>query len=130
MLEDLLSLLGHQVIAVADAEAGLARLKAARFDVLLTGLHLPGMSGLALAGQVRIQAPAVRIVIASGAPASDPEFQASGYRTLLKPYKVEQLQAALALSMAQRESASCYPGKNFTLKCCHRRGGFNSQNLL
>ncbi|MBC7454210.1 MAG: response regulator, partial [Massilia sp.] len=96
MLEELLVLLGHQVVSVADAEAAEALFSPGRFNVLLTDFHLPGMSGLALAARLRARAPGLKVVIASGALASEPETVAAGYRTLLKPYKVEQLQATLA----------------------------------
>jgi len=58
--------LGHDVLEAEDAEAALALLEGGRFDVMLTDLSLPGMSGDALAAQVLAQYPGLGIIFASG----------------------------------------------------------------
>lgn len=67
----LIELLGHRVTAVADGEAAATQIEDSRFDLLLTDLTLPGMSGLDLARLAKQRAPAMRRVIASGYSRSD-----------------------------------------------------------
>jgi DNA-binding response OmpR family regulator len=48
-LKELLTLYGHTLIVVTDGEKGLAELKSTPFDLMITDLGLPGMSGWDLA---------------------------------------------------------------------------------
>lgn len=52
---------GHAVSAVASAEEALDQLDQKEFDVVLSDIDLPGMSGIALAKELatRVQAPGV-----------------------------------------------------------------------
>jgi CheY-like chemotaxis protein len=58
--------LGHQAVAVPDAEMALARLKIESFDAVMTDIRLPGMSGIELARLLVKDYPTVPVVIASG----------------------------------------------------------------
>jgi CheY-like chemotaxis protein len=58
--------LGHQTVAVADAEQALARLKNERFDAVMTDIRLPGMSGIELTRSLVRDYPTLPVVIASG----------------------------------------------------------------
>jgi len=87
----LLRHLGHEVLEAGDAEAALA-LIARGSDLLITDVHLPGMSGDALAAQARAMAPAIRIVFATGTGevANWPDAV-----VLRKPYGLDALLAVL-----------------------------------
>ena len=41
--------LGHEVVAVAEAEKAVAELKRTSFDAVMTDIRLPGISGIELA---------------------------------------------------------------------------------
>src|SRR5262249_61985676 len=60
--------LGYQVLAETDPMAALAALRAApdRFDLLLTDLTMPTMSGLELLREVRQVRPDLPVVLATG----------------------------------------------------------------
>lgn len=88
--------LGHEVAAVASAEAALPQLAAQAFDVLFTDVSLPGMSGVELARQAKRDAPVLELLFATGYGDDlirNLEFPA---RSLQKPYDIEQLQQALS----------------------------------
>ena len=54
---------GHAIEAFATGEEALSRLSAHEFDILLTDLHLPGISGFdVICGARRIQ-PGIRTII-------------------------------------------------------------------
>ena len=95
LLEELLTLLGHQVTSAADAEEGLRLFKPGQFDALITDLNLPGMSGIELAAQLRAAAPSLRVIVASGAGLVNGEPGGEQYTSLPKPYRVDQLQRIL-----------------------------------
>jgi DNA-binding NtrC family response regulator len=44
---------GHEVVACADGAAAVTRLQAARFDLLITDLKMPKMTGIELLGEAR-----------------------------------------------------------------------------
>jgi PAS domain S-box-containing protein len=89
---DLLAYLGHDVIAVASAEAAMAQLSH-DVHVLLTDLQLPGIQGNDLAQVARARFPHIKVLLASGYGAA---LTVAGAATLPKPYTLENLRAALA----------------------------------
>jgi len=90
---ELLELLGHQVCACGDAASALHALASGTFDVMLTDISLPDLSGEVLAAQARALHPALRVIFASG---QTPQFAMARAQLLMKPFSIEQLVAALA----------------------------------
>jgi signal transduction histidine kinase/DNA-binding response OmpR family regulator len=88
---ELLMVLGHQVQSALSAEAALALPEKEAFQVLLTDINLPGMSGIELARTLLEQLPQLRIIFASGygnVPPDELGFQAA---FLPKPYNVVRM---------------------------------------
>jgi CheY-like chemotaxis protein len=100
--------LGHQVVAVAEAEIAIVRLKNQRFDAVMTDIRLPGMSGLELARSLIKDYPTLPIIICSGYGALSTEFLlGEKQRTVLmlpKPYDLPDLERTL------NEAAAIGPG--------------------
>jgi len=96
---DMLERLGCTVDAVGSGEQALELLDKGRsFEVLLTDLGLPGMSGEELASEVRRRFPRLPVVIASGYGRSGPQaagMQAEALQFISKPYSSVDLQQAL-----------------------------------
>jgi CheY-like chemotaxis protein len=65
-LAELLSLLGHEVVAVASGREALARLTQRSFDAALLDFAMPEMNGLELARQLRQTAPRLRLALVTG----------------------------------------------------------------
>ena len=66
---------GHEVDAVADADAALARIDGgAPYDVVVTDLYLPGVRGDELARHVHSRTPTARFVFHTGAAPQDGSF--------------------------------------------------------
>jgi CheY-like chemotaxis protein len=86
--------LGHQVAEAGSAEEGMAQLRTAGVDVLVTDLGLPGVSGAAFAQQVRASWPGIGIVFATGRDSVLTEGL-DGAVLLRKPYDTAGLAAAL-----------------------------------
>jgi len=66
VLVEFLQQVGHHAVAVTDAEKAIVELESRPFDVLLTDVRLPGMSGIALAKDAVKRWPQLGIVISSG----------------------------------------------------------------
>ncbi|MGF6753730.1 response regulator [Paraburkholderia sp. GAS42] len=65
-MRDLLVAFGLQCTAVHSAEEAIELVPAQRYDVLLTDITLPGMSGSDLARTLRRVQPGIRVVLVSG----------------------------------------------------------------
>ncbi|MDP1840046.1 MAG: response regulator [Reyranella sp.] len=93
-VSDMLVRLGCSVAGVGSAEQALDLLtRDGSFDLLLTDLGLPGMSGEELAAEVHRRLPSLPVIIASGY--GRPEGQADGHQFITKPYSAIDLQQAL-----------------------------------
>lgn len=96
---DMLEQLGCFVSGVGSGEQALELLtRGGAFDLLLTDLGLPGMSGEELASEVRRRFPRLPVVIASGYGRSGAQaagMQAEGLQFVAKPYSSIDLQQAL-----------------------------------
>jgi CheY-like chemotaxis protein len=96
--------LGHEVVAVAEAEKAIAELKVAKFDAVMTDVSLPGMSGIQLARELVKSFPNLPVVISSGYGALDVDsLLADGISTVFvlpKPYDLAALESALAKAAA------------------------------
>ncbi|HEX3395205.1 MAG TPA: response regulator [Steroidobacteraceae bacterium] len=96
--------LGHQVVAVTEAEQAIAQLKNAPFDAVMTDIRLPGMSGIELARALVKDYPSLPVVIASGYGALNVEFLLGERpRTVLmlpKPYDLQDLERTLGEAAA------------------------------
>ncbi len=97
----LVSFLGFAASTVGDGDAAMAALLDARYGLLLTDVHMPGMDGLELAKRVRaVNCPArhIRIIAITGDSAQLTAQQRIGSEIddyLLKPLSIEGLRAKL-----------------------------------
>jgi CheY-like chemotaxis protein len=100
--------LGHEVIAVAEAEMAIAQLKVQNFDAVMTDIRLPGMSGIELARELVNSHPNLPVIIASGYGNLNVEFllgeKLHTVLVLPKPYDLVALQRTLgeAAAISQR----------------------------
>jgi CheY-like chemotaxis protein len=118
VLADALTEMGHAVVHAADGETALGLASALPFDVLVTDLAMPRMTGLELIPRLRAENPALPVVVMTGhlsdegarmlaSPAISPTV------LLLKPFALGQLAAALDRVMpraaALRAEQTCMP---------------------
>jgi DNA-binding NtrC family response regulator len=89
----------HFCQAAESAEKAIALLSAERFDLVMTDISMPGMSGIELLGHVRGSQPDTPVIIISGI--NDQEYAAGllklgAYDFLLKPFQLEEVEASVA----------------------------------
>ena len=99
---DMLTQLGYVVIDAADAEHAEIALQTLPVDCLVTDLNLPGISGRDFAEKARALRPGIGIVYATGDESAVAED--SGAITLLKPFRIGQVRAAIETALHARAS--------------------------
>lgn len=88
------------------AERALERLKVDDYDLVLTDISMPGLSGLELLGHVRQQYPNTPVIIISGI--SDKEhaqglIRLGAFDYLLKPFSLEVVEKSVKSALEFRE---------------------------
>lgn len=89
---------GHQVTTATDARSALDLFSPGIFDIVLSDLGLPDLSGWELVDRLRSQDPAIRIGVITGwnLPEADEELTRRGIRLVFcKPVDPDELIAAL-----------------------------------
>lgn len=101
VIGDALSDMGYAVMHAADGEAALDLAAILPFDVLVTDLAMPRMTGLELIPRLRADNPRLPVVVMTGhlTPAGEKLLgtaESGPMALLLKPFALGQLAAALA----------------------------------
>ncbi len=105
-LYDLLSA-EHDCQTAETAEQALARLEVDSYDVVLTDISMPGLSGLELLGTVRQKYPDTPVIIISGI--SDQEhaqglIRLGAFEYLLKPFRIEVVEKSVKRALDRRRN--------------------------
>ncbi len=89
---------GYEVVACADAGEAQQAAATRRFDLLLTDVGLPGISGRELADRVRERHPGIAVLFITGYAENAqnrPAFLGEGMDMLLKPFNLNELLRAV-----------------------------------
>jgi GAF domain-containing protein/CheY-like chemotaxis protein len=98
-LEEILRLQQHDVVGADDGISGLARFREGAFDLVMTDLAMPGMSGWQVAQAVKAARPQVPVVLVTGwgVEVQADDLKKHGVdRVLTKPFRFEDVRDALA----------------------------------
>lgn len=105
--DTLYDLLSEQYVCqtAETAEKAFARLEADVYDVVLTDISMPGVSGLELLGRVRQEYPDTPVIIISGI--SDQEhakglIKLGAFEYLLKPFRLEIVEKSVKRAIEYR----------------------------
>jgi len=99
---------GYDVVVVERALDALERLRAEPFDLVITDVKMPGMSGLELLGEVKTYWPEVRVIVMTGygnAPDAVRAMQAGAATYLQKPIERDELLLVIERTLANRALA-------------------------
>ena len=99
----------HACQSALTAEEALARLESQPFDVVLTDISMPGLSGLDLLNKVVELYPGTPVIIISGM--SDEEqaqnlIRRGAFDYLLKPFRLEVVEDSVRRALELRRSAN------------------------
>jgi GAF domain-containing protein/CheY-like chemotaxis protein len=108
VLADVLTAAGHQVVEAADGAEAIERLGGASFDVVLTDLAMPRVSGWQVARAAKQAAPGVPVFLVTGfgVELSADERRANGVdAVLVKPLQIQDILDAVAEVARRRPPA-------------------------
>lgn len=97
LLGDLLRRLGFEADGAATGPEGLALLDRVGYDLVLTDLRMPGMTGWEVAEAIRERAPAVRVIMSTGSVSNLDmgRLRALSLTLLAKPFQLDDLRRAV-----------------------------------
>jgi DNA-binding response OmpR family regulator len=106
LLAAALSRESHSVVTAADGDEGIEKFRSETFDLVITDIRMPGLTGLEVIGVLRGLQPAIRIIIMGGGgsvPPMMPELyarQVGADCALVKPFGIEQLRDRVSTLLA------------------------------
>ena len=108
-LEILLTREDHQVLACETAEQALEALASDDFDVIISDIRMPGISGIELLERVRESgsvAPVILITAHGTAESAVEAMKLGAYDYLTKPCSVDEIQVIVAKALEKNDLAS------------------------
>ncbi|TWU00337.1 Transcriptional regulatory protein ZraR [Botrimarina colliarenosi] len=106
---DVLRHVGHQATACSSGAEALALLRNGSFDVVVTDLQMPGMSGLDLIREIERLRHRVQVLMVTAHASVETAVQAmrhGAFDYLEKPYDVDRLEASVARAMQRKHLQS------------------------
>ena len=103
---------GHTVVAAASAEEASELLKGTAFDLVVTDMKMPRVTGLDLIRHVRSHYKGVGVLMVTGYPSIGGAVEAlrlGAEDYLAKPFTKQELLDAVAAGAGQTAPASCRP---------------------
>lgn len=100
-LNELLST-NYRCVTAETAESALAKLEAERFDVVLTDISMPGLSGVQLLSRVLKLYPGTPVIMISGLSDQDQAvslIQLGAFDYLLKPFRLERVEESVGRAL-------------------------------
>lgn len=88
----------HRCHTAETSEKALAHLETGHYDVILTDISMPGLSGVELLGRVRQNQPDTPVIVITGM--QDQELaqgllKLGAFHVLLKPFRLEDVEASV-----------------------------------
>jgi CheY-like chemotaxis protein len=104
LLAEMLEALGFRADAVTSGDEGLARLERDPYDLLITDLAMPRMTGWEVVAAVRARGLDLPVVLASGSIGNLDAGRARELRVTLltKPFQLDELRSAVEPALARR----------------------------
>ena len=108
MLHELLSL-SHECHTADRAEQALAYLEIETYDVVLTDLSMPGLSGRELLNYIQEKHPTTPVIVISGMPQGGygrEVIEMGAFAFFAKPFKLEEIEDAVTRAIERHQELS------------------------
>ena len=105
LLAKILTSEGYAVEWVQNGEEAVARLEHTDYDLLLTDVRLPGMTGLEVTHRARQHDPSLLVIVMTGFGSMETAVEAireGAFDYISKPMNLEELKATVGRALAQR----------------------------
>lgn len=106
-IQERLEMRGIATEAVTTGHDALERIQQVPFDVVVVDLKMPGLAGADVVQVIRKRRPDTRVLIITGHGARHDELEQltdSGYRVLLKPFRIDHLIAMIREAVSDRKA--------------------------
>ena len=106
-MSDALDVFGYEVGAAGDADEAFALVARTRFDLVMSDLCLPGLTGWEFVARLRRIDPVIPLIMVTGSAPEDDDLRRvreAGIAVLHKPVPLPQLQTALANALSGRSA--------------------------
>ncbi|MCP4714008.1 MAG: response regulator [Deltaproteobacteria bacterium] len=107
LLADILNAGGHAVVAVLDGREAIELIKKEQFDMVITDLAMPGISGWQVAAEVKKCCPATPVVLVTGwsmHAEQDNENRRNVDLIVNKPFTVEKIMVTVREALCIKEN--------------------------
>jgi CheY-like chemotaxis protein len=114
LLEDVLTGAGHSVTIAMSGHQGVEMAALSEFDLVLTDLGMPDMSGWEVAGKIRSLHPEVPVILVTGwgTTLSNDEVSRAGVTAVVhKPFEIHELIRAASSVLRERPRLAPSPGE-------------------
>ncbi|HVF55243.1 MAG TPA: response regulator [Pyrinomonadaceae bacterium] len=98
----------HLCHAASTAETALNFLQEQSYDVVLTDISMPGLSGLELVSFIRQHHPGTPVIVVSGIgdrPHAEGLTRLGAFDFILKPFRLESVESSVARALEYRKDA-------------------------
>jgi len=105
LLREMLSLEGHEVVEATNGAEALARLRDASFDLVVTDVRMPSLSGMELLRRVREVSPSTEVIVATAYAELDTAIEcmrAGAFDLLRKPFNLQELFSCVSRALEKR----------------------------
>ena len=95
----------HRCRVAATAEQAISWLETETYDVIVTDISMPGLSGIDLLGFIRQHQPVTPVIVISGAGSEERGqdlIRRGAYKFLKKPFSVEDVERSVLLALEHR----------------------------
>jgi signal transduction histidine kinase len=105
LLREMLTLEGHEVTDAPNGAEALARLREASFDLVVTDVRMPNLSGMELLRRVRELSPSTEVIVATAYAELDTAIEcmrAGAFDLLRKPFNLQELFHCVSRALEKR----------------------------
>lgn len=109
LLRDALRLAGYEPEATTDGASAMARLAAGGYDLVLSDIMMPEVSGLRLLSAAKRASPGTEVILLTGHPTPERALEAArggAFACLVKPFRIDELLARVQQALAKQHSGS------------------------
>ena len=109
LLDEMLTLGGHEVVTAVDGQDGIERLQQERFDVIISDLSMPRKTGVDVLNAAKSVDPNYPVVIITGYPSPETAeklIRIGASEFITKPFEMERVHITITKLLAMRKFGS------------------------
>ena len=109
LLDEMLTIFGHEVVTAVDGQDGIERLQEERFDVIISDLSMPRKTGVDVLNAAKSVDPDYPVVIITGYPSPETAeklIRIGASEFITKPFEMDRVHITITKLLAMRKFGS------------------------